>query len=374
MPNNTSQHQFKFFPLSNDAQLNICKLLELLLVHAAGKTTQKNLHMRTQIYKIVGDGNCLFRALAYCVCGTQKCHKKTRNKLTLCMYHYELELHPHIGCSVKEYLEKSKMRTDKVCGTDIELLVAAWLFKCDVFVYSQLGSQLKWSKYSSLRMGEGSGSIESIYLQNVNGTHYDVVTNVSDNGAIQEGLMNIESSISKDHQFLVPDDHDAFLCLRKRLAKFNLQSVEIQGDENCFFRSVSHQLFATDEFHDDIRAAGIKQIIENPENFIESITDESFIAYIKNMSTPGVWCDNIIIQAVSNAYNCEIIIHESAKNFQELTAIHPQICSSQEMPSQIHIGHIDEVHYVSTKHIKKCRSLEEKAKEMQNIRKNATYK
>ena len=138
MPNNTSQHQFKFFPLSYDAQLNICWLLELPLVYATVKTTPKNFNMPTQIYKMVGDGKCLFRALAYSVCGTQNCYKTIRNKFTLCMYYYELEVHPHIGCSVKEYLEKRKIRTNKVWGTDIEwleLLVAAWLFKCDVFVY-----------------------------------------------------------------------------------------------------------------------------------------------------------------------------------------------------------------------------------------------
>lgn len=49
--------------------------------------------------------------------------------------------------------------------------------------------------------------------------------------------------------------------------------------------------------------AGISHLNEHPEFYVESITNNSWENYIKKISKPGTWCDNIIIQAVSNAYN-----------------------------------------------------------------------
>ena len=64
------------------------------------------------------------------------------------------------------------------------------------------------------------------------------------------------------------------------------------------------------------------------------------------MSTSGTWCDNIIIQAVSNAFNCIIHITESDINKPDGTVITPVLC--QEQPKTIFIGYINELHYVSS--------------------------
>ena len=64
------------------------------------------------------------------------------------------------------------------------------------------------------------------------------------------------------------------------------------------------------------------------------------------MSTSGAWCDNIIIQAVSNAFNCIIHITESDINKPDGTVITPVFC--QERPKTIFIGYINELHYVSS--------------------------
>ena len=43
--------------------------------------------------------------------------------------------------------------------------------------------------------------------------------------------------------------------------------------------------------------------------------------YLERMSTPGVRCDHIIIQAVANAYNCIIDITETNTGFNETTSV-----------------------------------------------------
>ena len=60
--------------------------------------------------------------------------------------------------------------------------------------------------------------------------------------------------------------------------------------------------------------AGISHLHNHPELYIESISDDSWENYIRQMSLPGTWCDHLIIQAVANALNCVIHIIDSNAN------------------------------------------------------------
>jgi len=137
------------------------------------------------------------------------------------------------------------------------------------------------------------------------------------------------------------------LLLRERLAQYNLASLDVGGDGNCFFKTISHKLFGNSIYHLQIRSDGIQYLREHPERFIESNTENSWLEYLNNMSTQGTWADNIIIQAVADALNLKINIIETADNFTEITVIQP-IESHVTLPTSIFIGHLDEMHYVST--------------------------
>ena len=65
------------------------------------------------------------------------------------------------------------------------------------------------------------------------------------------------------------------------------------------------------------------------------------------MSRQGTWCDGIIVQAVANALNIRIHITESHNNFMERTIIQPAACLQGESRT-IYLGHVNEIHYVST--------------------------
>ena len=47
-----------------------------------------------------------------------------------------------------------------------------------------------------------------------------------------------------------------------RLARLGLKPVNIVGDGNCFFRSVSHQIYHTETHHAQIRALAIQHLIK----------------------------------------------------------------------------------------------------------------
>ncbi len=140
--------------------------------------------------------------------------------------------------------------------------------------------------------------------------------------------------------------------LTTRLAQIGLIPVNVVGDGNCFFRSVSYQLYHTETHHAQIRALAIQHLINCPEHFIESNTCHSWLQYLQNMSRLGTWADHIIIQAVANSNNLRIHITESAPNFSESTVVNSIYYANEPggnmRPRSIYIGHLDEIHYVST--------------------------
>lgn len=121
---------------------------------------------------------------------------------------------------------------------------------------------------------------------------------------------------------------------------------DVGGSGDCFFKSVSHQLYGTPDLHFQIRMAGIRHLNDHPQLYIESISNNCWENYIQQMSTLGTWCDNIIIQAVANAHNCVIHITESDINKPDGTIITPVVHEGQT--NTIFIGYINELHYVST--------------------------
>ena len=141
-------------------------------------------------------------------------------------------------------------------------------------------------------------------------------------------------------------ENPSMSMLAFRLAQLGLRPLDVGGAGDCFFRAVSHQLYGTAAYHLEVRAVGIEYLRYHPESFIESNIEYSWLEYLNIMSRQGTWCDNLIIQAVANALNCTIYITESAENFAESNVIHP--ANIQGRPRTIYIGHLDEIHYVST--------------------------
>ena len=133
--------------------------------------------------------------------------------------------------------------------------------------------------------------------------------------------------------------------LRSRLSIYGLRPVDVGGGGDCFFKSVSHQLYGDPNNHLEIRAAGIQYLNDNPECFIESNTEASWLEYLTNMSLHGTWAHHIIIQAVANAMNLNFHIVESDNRFLATTVVES---NSARNPRTVFLGHISETHYVST--------------------------
>lgn len=132
-------------------------------------------------------------------------------------------------------------------------------------------------------------------------------------------------------------NHDSpWNCLSQRLAQIGLIHMMLVDLVIVFFKSVAHQLYGNAERHVEIRMAGISHLHNHPELYIESISDDSWDNYIRQMSLPGTWCDHLIIQAAANALNCVIHIIDSNANSPQATIITPVL--QQGIQQRIFIG------------------------------------
>ena len=92
--------------------------------------------------------------------------------------------------------------------------------------------------------------------------------------------------------------------MQSRVGELGLQSVGAGGAGDCLLRSVSHQLYGNSNHHMHIRTAGVQFMRDNPERFIESNTENSWLRYM-NMSIRGTWADALLIQTVVDALNID---------------------------------------------------------------------
>lgn len=150
----------------------------------------------------------------------------------------------------------------------------------------------------------------------------------------------------------LPWDH-----LSDKLKHISLMPYDVGGSGDCFFRSVSHQLYGTADLHFQIHLSGIAHLNNHPELYVESTVDDTWENYVKQMSNSGTWCDNVIIQAVANSHNCVIHITESDFNKPDGTIIYPASTTYREKKQiVIFIGYINGFHYVSTVPLSNCGS------------------
>ncbi|XP_023202486.1 uncharacterized protein LOC111611089 [Xiphophorus maculatus] len=121
--------------------------------------------------KIVGDGNCFFRALSQAISGTQKNHRKIRlavvKQLQRNSHTYDSILRSEYS-SISQYIAVSRMQYVGSWATEVEIKASADYFGVNIFTFCDD----KWLEYSSL----SSLSNHALYLQNISGNHYETVT------------------------------------------------------------------------------------------------------------------------------------------------------------------------------------------------------
>lgn len=86
---------------------------------------------------------------------------------------------------------------------------------------------------------------------------------------------------------------DMYSKYKAALAVEGLAIHSVEGDGNCLFRSVSHQIYGDDKYHDIVREKCMDYMEINSSFFSQFVVGgmECFQLYLAAKRTPGCWGD-----------------------------------------------------------------------------------
>ena len=188
-----------FHPVTPLWQSNMCKDLKLNMVNGIeyiSNNDNKNFNLQVcspcRYKTIAGDGNCLFSSLCYWITGSVDDQTSVRNIIVNNMvgkyrdvcYNYIKNKYPVTASGFRstiDYVNKIRMRRDRIWGTDTELFSAALIFQTDIWVYS-VGNKWEIFSGSGKSIGEVIQSPPSNYLGSIyihyTGNHYEPILGV----------------------------------------------------------------------------------------------------------------------------------------------------------------------------------------------------
>lgn len=112
------------------------------------------------------------------------------------------------------------------------------------------------------------------------------------------------------------DESEYYETLRLETAFFEAMNrkgyhiVEMDGDGNCLFRSVAHQIYLDEDRHYELRLQCVQHLEKYADRF-SSFYAGNFREYLENMKNPGVWGDDIEIKALEEMTDRPIYIYSS---------------------------------------------------------------
>ena len=138
----------------------------------------------TKTVKIQGDGNCLFRAWSWWMCGHQDNHGPFRAEV--CKFIRARKnahlVKPMISYnSGLGYVSNTEMARDRTYGSHVELQMMAYMLKCNVYVYlvDKDCATPRWTAFlHEIKPSKKSQSNErALYFLN-NNKHYEPIISV----------------------------------------------------------------------------------------------------------------------------------------------------------------------------------------------------
>ncbi|XP_052882850.1 OVARIAN TUMOR DOMAIN-containing deubiquitinating enzyme 9-like isoform X1 [Gossypium arboreum] len=118
---------------------------------------------------------------------------------------------------------------------------------------------------------------------------------------INGDIPSVDEEIS-DHQRLLD-----------RLLLYGLVENKVHGDGNCQFRSLSDQLYRSQDHHRFVRQQVVSQLKSNPEMY-EGYVPMAYGDYLKKMNKTSEWGDHLTLQAAADWYGVKIFILTSFKD------------------------------------------------------------
>lgn len=105
-----------------------------------------------------------------------------------------------------------------------------------------------------------------------------------------------------------------------------LQIHAVEGDGNCMFRAVSHQVYGDDSHHALVRERCMDYMDSEKEYFEPYVIGDmaAFERYLTRKRRLGVWGDDPELQAMCELYDrpAEVYAYDPASGYQKLRTFH----------------------------------------------------
>jgi len=166
------------------------QFLHLFSTRCSSNSSAAALFLKQQgrrIESVLGDGNCLFRSLAFILHENQDMHVKTREDITHFIKQHKQKFQPYLtqGRNIDRHLQN--MAKDGTWGTQVELLGAATFYKVPIYIAStsQDHQEFHWRKYTPLTNLTGATEARAnkshIELAHLDSCHFDPIVPIDSN-------------------------------------------------------------------------------------------------------------------------------------------------------------------------------------------------
>lgn len=150
-----------------------------------------------------------------------------------------------------------------------------------------------------------------------------VVPKADNNGVVDNNLKQMVET-HRNRKVTATSDH--FQQYTEALSRMNLSIVSVDGDGNCLFRAVSHQVYGSDSYHGMVRSSCMDYMEANADFFSQFVVGgmDSFHLYVAAKRMNAVWGDDPEIHAMCEIYDlpAEIWAHDSRYGARKLLTFH----------------------------------------------------
>lgn len=94
------------------------------------------------------------------------------------------------------------------------------------------------------------------------------------------------------------------------LGKKKLHVIEVEGDGNCLFRAISHQLYLTEDNHEVLRRKCVEHLMAHKHRFSLFCADD-YDEHVREMAKSCSWGDELEIRALEEILDRHITIYSS---------------------------------------------------------------
>jgi OTU domain-containing protein 5 len=149
-----------------------------------------------------------------------------------------------------------------------------------------------------------------------------------------------------------------FLQYQNALRQNGLDLVSVEGDGNCLFRSISHQVYGDDKYHTLVRASCMDYMESEKEYFQPFVIGDMthFIRYLNHKRQNGIWGDDPELQAMCELYDrpAEVYAYDPVHGYRKLRTFHENSTTLARNRPPIRLSYYGGGHYdsiVATDHL-----------------------